>query len=178
MNGCNKYGRYINFFCLFSMFVILPLVSIVYSAINWKGHFTSDNIMAAWNLTYVLQNVGLILTYFIIAKEFIYEVRSNLLGRDKDVWVKHVDEIVHYIKEDGEFAEVEDIEDYDPNTWKGFILKWTIGDPQPDQILKPSIHDVTESAAIYRVFRSFERKKSNLEQLKPMDKDNWFAKSS
>ena len=105
-------------------------MSIVYSAINWKGHFTNDNIMVAWNLTYVLQNLGLILTYFTVAKEFVYEVRSNLLGRDKDVWEKHVDEIVHYIKEDDEFAEVE--EDYDPTTWKGFILKWTIGDPQPD----------------------------------------------
>ena len=86
MNKCNKYGRYINFFCLFSMFVILPLVSIVYSAINWKGHFTSDNIMAAWNLTYVLQNLCLIITYFILANKFISVVRSNLLGRDKDFW--------------------------------------------------------------------------------------------
>ena len=88
--------------------------------------------MAAWNLTYVLQNLCLIITYFILANKFISVVRSNLLGRDKDFWEKHVDEIVHYIKEDDEFAEVEDIEDYDPNTCKGFFLKWTIGEPQPD----------------------------------------------
>ena len=88
--------------------------------------------MVAWNLTYVLQNLCLIITYFILANKFISVVRSNLLGRDKDFWQKHVDEIVHYIKEDDEFAEVEDIDDYDPNTCKGFFLKWTIGEPQPD----------------------------------------------
>ena len=36
--------------------------------------------------------------------------------------------------------------------------------------------DVTESAAIYRIKRSYERKKKD--QVKPMDKNNLFAKKS
>ena len=49
-------------------------------------------------------------------------------------------------------------DDFDKETWTGKLFYWTIGDPQPQFIDKPSIHDVTESAAIYRVRRSFERK--------------------
>ena len=36
--------------------------------------------------------------------------------------------------------------------------------------------DVTESAAIYRIRRSFERGKQK-EKINPMHKDYWFAKS-
>ena len=36
---------------------------------------------------------------------------------------------------------------------------------------------MTESAAIYRVSRSFERKNSDKAMIQPMEKENWFAKS-
>ena len=95
---CSKYGRYLSFFCLFSMFVVLPFASICYSFINWNGHFTSDNVMLPWNVTYALLNLLLIVTYFGIATDFIYAVRANLLERDIDKWQKHVEEIVHFVK--------------------------------------------------------------------------------
>ena len=44
-----------------------------------------------------------------------------------------------------------------------------------DTIVSPTMTDVTESAAIYRIKRSYERKKKD--QVKPMDKNNLFAKS-
>ena len=54
--------------------------------------------MLPWNVTYTLLNLLLIVTYFGIATDFIYGVRSNLLARDIDPWEKHVEEIVHFVK--------------------------------------------------------------------------------
>ena len=110
------------------MFVILPFASICYSLINWKGHFTSDNVMLPWNVTYALMNFLLIITYFGIATDFIYQVRSNLLARDNDPWEKHVEEIVLYVNY-GEKKEIKD--DFDKETWTGKLLYWILGEPQP-----------------------------------------------
>ena len=54
--------------------------------------------MLPWNVTYALLNLLLIVTYFGIATDFIYVVRSVLLARDNDPWEKHVEEIVHFVK--------------------------------------------------------------------------------
>ena len=73
--------------------------------------------------------------------------------------------------------DIEHIFDYDDKTWYSWVYKWTIGMALPKEtIVQPSMQDVTESAAIYRIKRSFERGKQK-EKIKPMNKDHWFAKS-
>ena len=99
-----------NFFCFFSMFFIIPVVSLIHNAIKYNVYFASDNIMRPWNFTYCLQNLILIFTYFFGTTDFITSVRENILIRDVDIWEKHVNQIVHYIKQPDEAEEDPTIE--------------------------------------------------------------------
>ena len=138
--------------------------------------------MRPWNFTYCLQNLILIFTYFFLTTDFITSVRENLLYRDKDIWENHVNQIVHYIKQPDEAEEdptieVEVLQDYDESECLSTLYKWTIGYPViKDTIIPPTMTDVTESAAIYRIKRSYERGRQK-DKVKPMDKNNLYAKS-
>lgn len=97
-NLFRRYGRYINFICLFGIFVIIPIVSLIHNIIFWKVYFAFENIMRPWHLCYALINAILIATFFIMAKTFIYAIRENLAQQDVDSWNDHVDDLLHYTK--------------------------------------------------------------------------------
>ena len=59
-------------------------------------------------------------------------------------------------------------------------MKGLVGDPLELDAGRYDLGDVCESAAIYRIQRSFERNKKNekADEKKPMDKSLWLAKSA
>ena len=163
--------------------VLLPVISIAHSAIKYDVYFASDNIMRPWHLSYMLINILMILLFFVVIRDsFLPAVRDSLVnGFDKDSWKEHLDAILHFVKqeEDPTFDEEEDIEvepDYDETTCLGKMLKCLIGAPVEVYKRKQVMTDVTESAAIYRIVRSYERDKI-ISKDPPMCTENWFAKS-
>lgn len=94
----SQYGRYINFICLFGIFVIIPIVSLIHNIIFFLVYFDSENIMRPWHFCYALTNVILIVTFFIMAKEFMWNIRQALAEQDVDSWNDHVDDLLHFTK--------------------------------------------------------------------------------
>ena len=92
----NELGRYINFACLFLMFVVLPVVSLAHNALYHKDYFTITNIMRPFHFCYAMMNFMLIFCYFFITKGLNKKVRSLLLNQDLDIWRDHLDEILNF----------------------------------------------------------------------------------
>ena len=171
----NELGRYINFACLFLMFIILPLVSLLHNAIFYTDYFSQTNIMRPFHFCYAMMNLMLILCYFFITKGLNKKVRSILLNQDLDIWRDHLDEILNFKRNsDPELIEIN--LSHNPNTVTGKFKNFFIGEPIEQQVVNATIHNVTESAAIYRIKRSFERGKDKSKQ-QALEKQNWYAKS-
>ena len=109
-----------------------------------------------------------------MAKEFMWNIRQALAEQDVDSWNDHVDDLLHFTK--SENAVQESLVSHDPTTRSGKFYNFLVGEPTETTVRHAQIHDVAESAAIYKIERSFERGKDKTLK-NPMKQSNWFAKS-
>ena len=78
--------------------MIIPIVSIAHNIIFIKVYSDYENIMRPWHFCYFLINAILIPTFFIMAKEFMWNIRQSLAEEDVDSWNDHVDDLLHFTK--------------------------------------------------------------------------------
>ena len=76
--------------------MIIPIVSVVHNIMYWKVYFSSENVMRPWHFCYAVINAILFVTFFKMAKGFIYYIRDNLASQDVDSWHDHLDDLLHF----------------------------------------------------------------------------------
>ena len=145
-------GPYVSWIMCATIYIFVPVISVIHWLINISTALDGANFLRPWLFTYPMMGVITILTYFLHARDYVVRpLRERVHGETINVWDKRIDDIIN----DERIGEGIIPEEENAKRFKKFLF----GDPFPIEVSNHKVLNVCESAAIYTILKSYERKK-------------------